>query len=452
MFSQHTRREPRNLFFKKHQQMKNFLLVFSLLLCFCCKESGVKIERPSTFVHYFNGGTPDVAQSIIKTSDGGYLILANSQTTLTSSFYRIKLIKVDAYGNESWERLIPKVFDPYDPNAVNAPTPSSYRGYGITAITDNQGTDIGYFIVGEQIYNDSTNKGNRTQGLLMIQVEPTKGAVTDSVLKTRADLGVSVRGVGVTKAKNGNYYVLGQVFPSPTDLPNDMYLAEIKSTSKTFDPVWSRTYGAAQTTLVNQVFTNGDSIYWGGTRTGTSSQMRWLGSQINSGVRSESAYPAGQALSDGGVPINFSCSDICTYGFGYGFVGSYSLSSGVYNRIAFFRVNGKTVDTISYHLDFPLNPPFQAAGNSVCSTRDGGFLILGTAPTDVANSNTNYLLIKTDAYGGQVWSKQYGGNFVDIGSKVMQTDDGGFIVLGTTTLGNVESVFLMKTDSEGNIQ
>ena len=432
--------------------MKNFLLVLSLLVCFCCKESGVKIEHPSTFVHYFNGGTPDVAQSIIKTSDGGYLILANSQTTLTSSYYRIKLIKVDAYGNESWERLIPKVFDPYDPSSPTAPKPASYRGFGITAITDNLGTDTGYFIVGEQIYNDSTNNGTRTQGLLMIQVEPTKGAVTDSVLKTKANLGVSVTGVGVTKAKNGNYYVLGQVFPSPSDPPNDMFLAEINAATKTFDPVWSRTYGAAQTTLVNRLFTSGDSIYWGGTRISGSSQMRWIGSQINSGVQAESTYPAGQSFSQGGTPINFTCSDICTYGFGYGFVGSYSLSSGVYNRIAFFRVNGKTVDTISYHLDFPLNPPFQSAGNSICSTQDGGFLILGTAPTDVANSNTNYLLIKTDANGTVVWSKQYGGTFVDVGAKVMQTNDGGFIVLGTTTLGNVKSVFLMKTDSEGNIQ
>jgi len=432
--------------------MKNFLLVLSLFLCFCCKESGVKIEHSSTFVHYFNGGTPDVAQSIIKTSDGGYLILANSQTSLTSSFYRIKLIKVDAFGNETWERLIPKVFDPYDPTSPTAPKPASYRGYGITAITDNQGTDTGYFIVGEQIYNDSTNNGNRTQGLLMIQVEPTKGAVSDSVLKTKADLGVAVRGVGVTKAKNGNFYVLGQVFPSVSDPPNDMFLAEIKSNSKTFDPVWTRTYGAAQTTLVNRVFTNGDSIYWGGTRTFGSSQMRWIGSQINSGVQSENTYPSGQAVSNGGVPINFTCSDICTYGFGYGFVGSYSLASGVYNRIAFFRVNGSTVDTISYRLDFALNPPFQAAGNSICSTQDGGFLILGTVPTDIANSNTNYILIKTRADGTVVWSKQYGGTFVDVGAKVMQTNDGGFIVLGTTTLGNVESIFLMKTDSEGNIQ
>src|SRR5689334_11721018 len=102
--------------------MKKFLLGLIVLVCFSCKESGVKLALPSTFVHYYNGGTPDIAQSIIKTNvpnatgsgtTGGYLIMANTQTALTSTYYRIKLILVDNYGNElsKTPSLIPQVED-----------------------------------------------------------------------------------------------------------------------------------------------------------------------------------------------------------------------------------------------------------------------------------------------------------------------------------------------------
>src|SRR5690348_1727257 len=100
--------------------MKKILTGLILLLCASCNESGVKLAMPATFVHYFNGGTPDVAQSIIKTTaldarqnpaSDGYLILANSQTALTSSYYRAKLVRIDNYGNELWESLIPAVPD-----------------------------------------------------------------------------------------------------------------------------------------------------------------------------------------------------------------------------------------------------------------------------------------------------------------------------------------------------
>lgn len=427
--------------------MKKILPGLFLLLCLSCNEKGVQLAKPSTFVRYFNGGTPDVAQSIIKTKStttqgtvDGYLILANSQTALTSNYYRIKLIRVDEYGNEIWPSLLP-VPPLYDPSATIETVPS-YRGFGITAITDNSGLDNGYFIVGEEIYNDPATN-TLTQGLLMINVD-ANGAIVKKRTLTVTDIGELVRGVGVAPAKNGNFYVLGEVQGGG----NDMFLAEIDAS--TLAPVWTRNYGAANTALVNKVFTYGDSIYWGGTRTaGTDQRMRWIGTQINSAAKSDFPYPSDQGL----TPTNYTCNDICKFGFGYGFVGSYGPSPGVYSHIAFFRVSesGLQLDSATYKLNFPQQDPYQA-GNSICSTSDGGFLILGTAATDISTSNTNYLLIKTDARGTMQWTKEYGGKFIDVGKKVLQADGGGFIVLGTTTLANVESVFLMKTDSEGNIQ
>src|SRR5271154_3547367 len=104
--------------------MKGFFTALVILFLISCKESGVQIAKPSTFVHYFNGGFNDQAQDIIKTSDGGFLILANTltKTTLTNSYYKIKLIKTDAYGNEVWEKYFPDFGSAH-----------SYKGSGLAA-------------------------------------------------------------------------------------------------------------------------------------------------------------------------------------------------------------------------------------------------------------------------------------------------------------------------------
>src|SRR5882724_10459093 len=90
--------------------MKKIYVPFFLLLLVCCKESGVQLAKPSTFVRYFNGGFQDQAQAFIQTADKGYLILANSGTVCnatTCSKFRIKFIKTDVFGNQQSEGFFP---------------------------------------------------------------------------------------------------------------------------------------------------------------------------------------------------------------------------------------------------------------------------------------------------------------------------------------------------------
>ncbi|MBA7674312.1 hypothetical protein ES703_82522 [subsurface metagenome] len=49
------------------------------------------------------------------------------------------------------------------------------------------------------------------------------------------------------------------------------------------------------------------------------------------------------------------------------------------------------------------------------------------------------------------WARTYGGEGYDAGFFVLQTDDGGYIVLGSVTLSGVERSGLFKTDALGNI-
>ena len=92
-------------------------------------------------------------------------------------------------------------------------------------------------------------------------------------------------------------------------------------------------------------------------------------------------------------------------------------------------------------------------GYSVQQTNDGGYIFCGHT-SSLGNSNSDIYLIKTDDNGNQQWSQIFGGNDVEVGHSVQQTNDGGYIICGYTMSfgGGGRDVYLIKTDNNGNQQ
>ncbi|MHA2091551.1 MAG: hypothetical protein ACW98K_11885, partial [Candidatus Kariarchaeaceae archaeon] len=94
-------------------------------------------------------------------------------------------------------------------------------------------------------------------------------------------------------------------------------------------------------------------------------------------------------------------------------------------------------------------------------TDDGGFLICGlTKNLTSTYQYTDALLIKTDNEGTVQWEKTYGRERYDDARRVIMTDDGGFVFAGSTTIPNSsiepiewdQDMWLVKINESGDIQ
>tara|TARA_R110000850_G_scaffold271031_2_gene404663 strand:+ start:59139 stop:60536 length:1398 start_codon:yes stop_codon:yes gene_type:complete len=89
------------------------------------------------------------------------------------------------------------------------------------------------------------------------------------------------------------------------------------------------------------------------------------------------------------------------------------------------------------------------------NTSDGGFAIIGFTRSndgDVSNNNGfyDYWLLKLDTSGTMMWEKTYGFNGNDQGQSVVQTQDGGYFLTGFLDFEGRQAIQQTETGRSGN--
>ena len=89
------------------------------------------------------------------------------------------------------------------------------------------------------------------------------------------------------------------------------------------------------------------------------------------------------------------------------------------------------------------------AGNAIVEAWDGDLVIAGSIYDSIEGSADSYLH-KISADGDSVWFYQYDYGYNDRFQEMLQTPDSGFILAGFRNVNADSSVFIVKTDKDGN--
>jgi hypothetical protein len=95
---------------------------------------------------------------------------------------------------------------------------------------------------------------------------------------------------------------------------------------------------------------------------------------------------------------------------------------------------------------------FMETSSGLWTTTDGGYILTGSSNT-FSNGDFDGYVVKTNNNGDTLWTKHYGGTGVDYLSSVQQTSDNGYIFAGLTSiLGSGDNnMYILKTDSLGEV-
>lgn len=199
---------------------------------------------------------------------------------------------------------------------------------------------------------------------------------------------------------------------------------------------WDDPYSIIQTTDGGFVLTGSTESYGSGSndfwliKTDASGHAEW--NQTYGGMEWDWAHTAIQ-MADGGFVIGGS-----TLSYGAGSQDFWLIRTDANGLVEWNSTYGGT----NYE-----------RGLSMIQTTDGGFALAGHTWSFGAGFQ-DFWLVKTNGSGYNEWSQTYGGTAYDSAHSIIQTDDGGFALLGDTESFGAggKDFWLIKTDTEGQIE
>ncbi len=367
---------------------------------------GVSANAQVTFMKSYGGTDYEWGQSVLQTADSGYVIVGATRS-FGAGKYDVYLIRTDAFGNTLWTRTYGDTLE---------------QG-GVDVL---QTGDRGFVIVA------NTQTLTRNNDIWLIRT-----TASGDTLWTRS-IGTAARDVGysLVEAYDGGYVIVGQTGEGSGALA---YMVKVTATGQT---VWSRQFSAGTHNCANQARRATDTGYVavGVTydpgypyysnvylfKTDTAGNQVWsktYGERWN--------YESGWGLD-------------ATEDGGYVLVGSAErLGGGGYTPYLIkITAGGDTVWT---------RCPISAlgAGYSVCTARDGGYVLTGNVG---GGSATDICLHKVGTDGENVWSRSWPGGGEDNGRWIVRTNDGGYAVTGfSNSMSQPYDIFLLKTRADGTI-
>ena len=258
------------------------------------------------------------------------------------------------------------------------------------------------------------------------------------------------RGLSITLANDGGYILAGRTEVIDNEKAN-VYLIK---TDKDGNLLWEKTYGGDNLDVGEAVIQTkeGDIIIVGHTQSyATTDPNNPVLSSISSDIYFIKTDASGNVLVEetyGNIEQDIAYDVVETPEGNFALTGVTTDNSDLY--LLLVDKNGEELWSNSY------GGIFEEIGYSIALAKDGGFIIAGFKT--ITPTNSEIYLIKTDKNGELEWERLFGGNGLDMGRCVINTQDGGYLVAGDFDINNDPSsllplydMYLIKTDFQGNV-
>ncbi len=222
----------------------------------------------------------------------------------------------------------------------------------------------------------------------------------------------------------------------------DMWLVKTDANGKA---EWNRTYGGIGDDTAHSVIQTKDDgfVLVGSTTSYGAGDHDWWFVKIDASGQSE------WNRTYGGLAWDWAHTVILTPDEGF-VIGGSTLSYGAGSQ-DFWLIKTNANGLIEWNSTY--GGTDYERGLSMIQTTDGGFALAGHTWSFGAG-NQDFWLVKTNGSGYNEWSQTYGGTAYDSAHSIIQTDDGGFVLVGDTESFGAggKDFWLIKTDAEGQIE
>jgi len=380
------------------------ILACMVYLVSCTDFTDEMPAETDAYVRYFQETNENYGVDIQRLSDGNLLLLGIVVQPSDSS-KRTVLIKTDAFGN------------------IITGWPTQYANFeGKSLVVD----ETGYFIIG-----DGINAGTDPTSMKLL-VTNTQGQEQYSIEVTASE----VPGISTTSDLHGTgFYTSGDAVGLGY-IEDNGSLTELRVgyDLQTQTILWTITSsGGADYRPGRAILPSGDGHTWTTTREANGDSVLVQFARPNQS-------PGNSSIFDGDIAV-----DMTPLLGGFAGIGTSAGQILVYTTDA----NGNKISENSIDTE---TETAQATAQAISSTSSGFVIVLGSA-TPTGRTDTDFVVIKMNATGGNIQiNSLVGGTGDETGGGAVDMPDGGVAIFGTSDYQGVKSMILIKTNKDGTLK
>jgi hypothetical protein len=437
--------------------MRRFYQSALLLLVFsgCTNLDDAELTKRNSFVRLYESANSFVAGGLSITKDGGYLVGGTIHVAGDSIRSKMVIFKTDKFGQKEWETII-------NNGIVNA----------VKEIDTESGESV-YYIVGDSVaYNPNSDQIPELQNYVsrLVVLDGSGEKTLDQVYgRKAANFHIDYHASAITLDDKGNIITLG-TFKQPG---NNEYAVVTAIKLSDYDTAWTQSFSYLNRDYSNTkslFFDNiDDHVIWGTSvkETVGNFSKSYLAIPV---INEQSTFLNNNAFGQNEDQIFMRIGDLQRIGTSSSFaaIGTHSEADGSNANMFFIKVNAQgnfIANSIVFfdHSNALQAIPFadrglssvQDTGDALVYTRDGGYVLAGST-INSSNGSRDIWLLKIGSAGTPLWSKTLGGKSNEIVSSIQEAADGSLVIYGTIQDGNsdaggISSIFIIRTDSKGNL-